>query len=189
MIRAILQLGLWTFVCGIFYPALVYGFAKLAFPKASSGSLVEVDGKVIGSELLAQSFDSPEYFHSRPSAIGYDTSSSGASNQGATSLSLSKKVEERRMYWISRGGTEPVPPELLYSSASGLDPHLSVEAVKYQIPVVAKVKGISGAKLDRLIEDTIESPEWGLFGSSKINILKLNLKLRTVYLEENIQKN
>ncbi|PJZ75640.1 potassium-transporting ATPase subunit KdpC [Leptospira neocaledonica] len=188
MIRAIIQLGLWTFVCGIFYPAIVYGFAKFSFPKVSSGSLVAVDGKIIGSELLAQSFDSPKYFHSRPSAIGYDTSSSGASNLGPTNVQLSKKEEERRIYWATRGGAEPVPSELLYSSGSGLDPHLSPEAVKYQIPLVAKVKGISEEKLDRLVEDSIEAPEWGLFGSPKVNILKLNLKLRSVYLEENILK-
>lgn len=186
--RAIIQLGLWTFVCGIFYPAIVYGFAKFAFPKVSSGSLIEVDGKVIGSELLSQSFDSPEYFHSRPSAVGFDTSSSGASNLGPSNVQLSKKVEERRIYWVERGGTEPVPSELLYSSGSGLDPHLSPEAVKYQIPLVAKAKGISEEKLARLVDATLESPEWGLFGSSKINILKLNLKLRSIYLEENILK-
>ncbi|GBF38582.1 potassium-transporting ATPase subunit KdpC [Leptospira johnsonii] len=188
MIRAILQFGLWTFICGIFYPAIVYGFAKFAFPKASSGSLVEFDGKILGSELIAQSFDSPEYFHSRPSAIGYDSSSSGGSNLGPTSVLLSKKVEERRAYWIARGGAELVPSELLYSSGSGLDPHLSPEAVKYQIPLVAKVKGISEEKLGGLVEGSIEPPEWGLFGSFKINILKLNLKLRSIYLEENILK-
>ncbi|TGL36849.1 potassium-transporting ATPase subunit KdpC [Leptospira koniambonensis] len=188
MIRAVLQLGLWTFVCGIFYPVLVYGFAKFSFPKESSGSLVEEDGKVIGSEILAQSFESPEYFHSRPSAIGYDPSSSGASNLGPTSAQLSKKVEERRSYWVARGGIEPVPSELLYSSGSGLDPHLGPEAVKYQIPLVAKTNGISEDILVRLVEETIESPEWGLFGSHKVNILKLNLKLRSVYLENKILK-
>ncbi|PJZ47845.1 potassium-transporting ATPase subunit KdpC [Leptospira saintgironsiae] len=189
MIRAVLQLGLWTFVCGVFYPVLVYGFAKFTFPKASSGSLVEIDGKVIGSDLLAQSFESPEYFHSRPSAIGYDPSSSGASNLGPTSAQLSKKVEQRRTYWVARGGTEPVPSELLYSSGSGLDPHVSPETVSYQIPLVAKTKGISEDILVRLVEETIESPEFGLFGPTKVNILKLNLKLRSIYLEKNIQKN
>ncbi|PJZ24455.1 potassium-transporting ATPase subunit C [Leptospira hartskeerlii] len=183
MIRAVLQLGFWTFVCGVCYPAIVYGFAKFAFPRESSGSLIEVDGKLIGSALLAQSFDHPEYFHSRPSAIGYDPSSSGASNLGPTNAQLSKKVEERKQYWIARGGAEPVPSELLFSSGSGLDPHLSPEAVKYQVPLIAKTKRISEEKLTRLVEETIESPEWGLFGSSKINILKLNLKLRSVYLE------
>ncbi|PKA15586.1 potassium-transporting ATPase subunit KdpC [Leptospira haakeii] len=189
MIRAVLQLGLWTFVCGIFYPVLVYGFAKFSFPKTSSGSLVEIDGKVIGSELLAQSFESPEYFHCRPSAIGYDPSSSGASNLGPTNSQLYKKIEERRYYWVARGGAEPVPSELLHSSGSGLDPHLSPEAVKYQIPLIAKTKGISEDILFQLVEGSIEPPELGLFGSSKINILKLNLKLRSVYTEKNIQKN
>lgn len=188
MIRAILHFGIWTFICGIFYPAIVYGFAKFAFPKVSSGSLIEIDGEIIGSELLGQSFESPEYFHSRPSATGYDASSSGASNLGPTSSQLSKKVEERRRYWIARGGTEPVPSELLYSSGSGLDPHLSHDAVKYQIPLIVKTNGIPEDRLSRLVEETIESPELGLFGSSKINILKLNLKLRSVYLEKNILK-
>ncbi|EIE01334.1 potassium-transporting ATPase subunit KdpC [Leptospira licerasiae] len=188
MIRAVLQFGFWTFICGIFYPALVYGFAKFVFPKESSGSLIELDGKVIGSELLAQSFESPEYFHPRPSAIGYDTSSSGASNLGPTSIQLTKKAEERRKYWVNRGGSDTVPSELLYSSGSGLDPHLSIEAVKYQVPLVAKTRGISEEKLTRLVEESVESPELGLFGPSKINILKLNLKLRSVYSEENILK-
>ncbi|MEI1279878.1 potassium-transporting ATPase subunit KdpC [Leptospira venezuelensis] len=189
MIRALLQLGLWTFVCGIIYPALVFGFSKLTFPKESSGSLIALNGKIVGSELLAQSFDSPEYFHSRPSAVGYDPSSSGASNLGPTSSQLSKKVDERKDYWIALGGAEPVPLELLYSSGSGLDPHLSPEAVKYQIPIVAKSNGISEGRLIQLVEDSIESPKWGLFGSAKINILKLNLRLRSVYLEKNILKN
>lgn len=183
MIRAILQLGLWTFICGIFYPAIVYGFAKFTFSKVSSGSLIEIDGKIVGSELIAQTFDSPEYFHSRPSAIGFDPSSSGASNLGPSNAQLSKKVEERKIYWVTRGGAEPVPSELLYSSGSGLDPHLSPEAVKYQIPLVAKVKGISDEKLAGLVEGSTESPEWGLFGHTKVNILKLNLKLRSIYIK------
>ncbi|TGN04266.1 potassium-transporting ATPase subunit KdpC [Leptospira dzoumogneensis] len=189
MIRAVLQLGIWTLFCGIFYPAIVYGFSKLSFPKQSSGSLIEVDGKVIGSELLAQLFDSPQYFQSRPSAIGYDPSSSGASNLGPTSLDLSEKVEERRSFWVAKGGSEPVPLELLYSSGSGLDPHLSPEAVKYQIPIITKTKWISKERLERLVEESVESTEWGLFGPAKINILKLNLKLRSIYLDENILKN
>ncbi|TGL64025.1 potassium-transporting ATPase subunit C [Leptospira sarikeiensis] len=192
MIRAFLQLSIWTLICGIFYPALVYGFSKLSFPKQSSGSLVELDGRVIGSELLAQSFESEKYFHSRPSAVEFNSSSSGASNLGPTSSDLAKKVEERRKYWIGRGGTEPVPAELLYASASGLDPHLSPEAIRYQIPLIVKDTGIGDEGLillNRFVKESVEFPEWGLFGSSKINVLKLNLKLKSIYSEEKFLKN
>ncbi|TGJ99579.1 potassium-transporting ATPase subunit KdpC [Leptospira semungkisensis] len=183
MIRAFVHFATWSLVCGILYPAFVFGTSKLLFPREASGSLLREGDKIIGSELIAQKFESPKYFHSRPSASNYDASAGGASNQGPTSSSLQKVVEERRAYWVSRGGNDPVPSELLHSSASGLDPHLSPDAVIYQIPLVAKERGYSKEELhalENLVTNSIEGPQWGLFGFPKVNVMKLNLKLDSI---------
>ncbi|TGJ98311.1 potassium-transporting ATPase subunit KdpC [Leptospira langatensis] len=183
MIRALAHFILWSLVCGILYPAFVFGTSKLFFSKEASGSILKEGDRVVGSELLAQQFASPKYFHVRPSASNYDPSAGGASNQGPTSSNLQKSVEERRSYWMARGGEGPVPSELLHASASGLDPHLSPEAIRYQIPLVAKERGYSKEELqalENLVTNSIEGPQWGLFGSPKINVLKLNIKLNTI---------
>lgn len=184
MIRALSQLAIWTLVCGFFYPLFVFGFAKLAYPKESRGSLLYEGEKPIGSELLAQSFSSPKYFHPRPSANGYNPSAGGASNLGPTSSGLAMTIEERKTYWIAKGGEEPIPMELLTASGSGLDPHLGPEAIRYQIPLVAKARGLSDTgALEKAVLESTEGSQWGLFGSSKVNVLKLNLKIRSLFGE------
>ncbi|TGL54857.1 potassium-transporting ATPase subunit KdpC [Leptospira wolffii] len=177
MIRGLRHLILWTFLCGILYPILVFGTARIAFAKESSGSLLRKGDSVLGSELLAQKFDSSKYFRSRPSASEYKSDSGSGSNLGPSNKSLEKTVQERRSEWLSRGGGENVPTELLHSSGSGLDPHLSPEAVRYQIPIVAKAREIGIEELERAVQESIEGPQWGIFGPRKINVLKLNLKL------------
>ncbi len=191
MIRAIAQFLFWTLVCGIFYPVIVYGVGKLSFPDASSGSLMKKGSTIIGSELLAQRFDSPKYFHSRPSSSQYDASAGGASNQGYTSRTLEKNVQDRKSYWINRGGSPEIPTELLYASASGLDPHLSPDAVKYQIPLVGQARGWSASEIQTLetaVQELTENPQWGLFGDRKINVLKLNLRIDSIQTNPNIPK-
>ncbi|PJZ68307.1 K(+)-transporting ATPase subunit C [Leptospira perolatii] len=180
MIRSLLQFTLWSVLCGLIFPFLIWGSAKTFFGKEAKGSLISIDQKIIGSELLAQKFSSKGFFLPRPSVSNYDPSAGGASNLGPTSELLRKTVEERKAYWIQKGGSAQVPPELLYASASGLDPHLSLEAIAYQIPIVVKERGLNQEemkKLETLISEFAENPQLGVFGSPKVNVLKLNLAL------------
>ncbi|TGK15372.1 potassium-transporting ATPase subunit KdpC [Leptospira fluminis] len=181
MRRAVSQFFFWTILCGVLYPFLIYGIGKIAFREQSQGSLIVRNGKVTGSVLLAQKSDSPEFFHPRPSAAGFNPESGAASNLGTTSETLRKQVEERRKYWSERGGVGEVPSELVFASASGLDPHLSLKAVEYQLPLVAKARGLNEEQirhLKDLVAQVSEPPQWGIFGEEKVNVLKLNLALQ-----------
>lgn len=155
---------------GGLYPLLVTGISHLAFPKQAQGSWIVKDGKTIGSELIAQKFEKPEHFWARPSAIDYNPMPSGGSNLGPTSQDLASKIAERRKAGMTG--------ELLFASASGLDPHLSPDAALAQIPRIAQATGIEPGRLARLIAENTEGRQFKILGEPRINVLKLNLALK-----------
>jgi K+-transporting ATPase ATPase C chain len=161
-----------TLLTGIVYPLAMTGLAQIAFPKQANGSRAVEKGKLIGSELLAQKFDSPRYFWSRPSAADYATVASGASNKGPTSADLKKSIDERR----AKFGID-APIDLLTASGSGLDPHISPEAARLQIPRVAAARNFSAEKISALIDQNMEGPQFGFLGEPRINVLQLNRAL------------
>lgn len=161
-----------TLLTGIIYPVAMTGVAQLLFPRQANGSRVVENGNLIGSELLAQKFESPRYFWPRPSAADYATVASGASNKGPTSADLKKAIDERRATF---GADAPV--DLLTASGSGLDPHISPEAARSQIARVAAARNLSIQKLSELVDQTIEPPQLGFLGEPRVNVLRLNRAL------------
>jgi potassium-transporting ATPase KdpC subunit len=170
----------WTIAAGGVYPLFVTGIGALFFPKKAGGSLIVVDGAVRGSPLIGQDFQSDFYFHSRPSAVGYDARSSGAGNQGVTSKALKDAYEERKTEWVRSNGTDETPMEMLFASGSGLDPDISPRAAELQADRVARARGIGPdrtAELSALIDGIAEGPQWGVLGEPRVNVLELNLVL------------
>ena len=161
-----------TLLTGVIYPLTMTGVAQLLFPKQANGSRIIENGKLVGSDLIAQKFESPRYFWPRPSAADYATVASGASNKGPTSADLKKSIEERR----EKFGTD-APVDLLTASGSGLDPHISPEAARLQIPRVAAARNMSIQKISELVDQTIEQPQLGFLGEPRINVLLLNRAL------------
>lgn len=169
---AITTLAFMTLLVGVAYPLTVTGVAHLAFPDQAAGSLVRDDtGEVRGSRLIAQAFDDDQWFHSRPSAADYATVASGASNLAASNPELFARIEQAS---AGLAGDTPVPMQLVTTSGSGLDPHLSPEAVTWQVPRIAQARGMAEAELLRLVEAHTERP---LFGPALVNVLALNLAL------------
>jgi K+-transporting ATPase ATPase C chain len=172
---------------GLAYPALVTGLAKFAFPRQAAGSLLHKDGKVIGSELIGQSFTDPGHFWGRPSAtagpdgkpLPYNGGNSGGSNRAASSPDLKKEVEERITALKAADPEQlgPVPVDLVTASGSGLDPHISPAAAMFQIHRVAKARGLDEAKVRALVETHTEPPQFGVLGDACVNVLKLNMDL------------
>ncbi|GLH73503.1 potassium-transporting ATPase KdpC subunit [Geothrix limicola] len=175
---------------GLAYPALTTGLAKLIFPRQAAGSLIHKDGQVIGSELIGQAFTSPRDFWSRPSAtvdangkpLPYNGANSGGSNLAPSNPDLKKAVEERiaALRAADPEATGPVPVDLVTSSASGLDPHISPAAAAYQVHRVAKARGLDEAKVRDLVAAHTEPPQIGVLGDARVNVLKLNLALETL---------
>ena len=169
-------------LCGI-YPLVVWGIAQIAFPFQANGSLVERQGQIKGSDLIAQAFSSPRYFHPRPSAAGdtgYDGTSSGGSNLGPLSQKLVDQVKERLAGYRTENnlpaGT-PVPADAVTASGSGLDPHISPANAELQATRVARVRGINLTEVHRLIERCTDERQFGILGDPGVNVLKLNLAL------------
>lgn len=180
---ALVLLLSFTLLTGVAYPLAVTGLGQLLFPRQSNGSLIERDGRVIGSALLGQSFTDARYFHGRPSAAGaagYDADASGGSNFGPSSAALHARIAADLARLHAERPGVPVPADLLTASASGLDPDLSPQAVQFQLPRVARARGIDEATLQRLVDAQIRGRWLGLYGEPRVNILELNLALDAV---------
>ena len=162
------------------YTYFVTAVAQITMPDKANGSLLYVDGKVVGSELIGQSFTSPGYFHGRPSALDYEGDESAGSNLGPTSAKLTEKVSQRVEQVRRENGLAedaPVPADLVLTSASGLDPHISVESAMLQVARVATARGLPEPAVKALVDRHIEPPQFGILGQEKVNVLKLNLAL------------
>lgn len=174
-----------TVVLGIAYPLLTTGICEVVFPRQANGSLIARNGKVIGSEIIAQAFSRPEYFHPRPSAAGngYDPTSSGGTNFAPTN----KKLIERMQASIEKFRKEnpdfhgPIPADLLTTSESGLDPDLSPASARAQAPRIAKARGITAEQADALVAEFTRGPDLGFLGEPRVNVLRLNLALDERY--------
>ena len=169
-----------TVLTGLAYPLFITGAAQLIWSHQANGSLIKKNGHVVGSKLIGQMFSSPKYFHGRPSSVDYKGSVSGASNLGPTSKKLFQETQKQ----INKVREEnllpddsPLPADLVLSSGSGLDPHISKEAALLQAPRIARERNISLEKVQELIHKNIELPQLKIFGQPRINVLMLNLDL------------
>ena len=172
-----------TILTGIIYPLLITGIAQIIFPSKANGSIIFRDNKAVGSELIGQKFDSTIYFNSRPSAIDYNPLPSGGSNYGLTNSKLKDQVNERKHKFITLNGLDSltvIPSEMLFASASGLDPHISAKAAFLQIERIAKARKFNDSQKSKLIQylkNQIELPQFLVFGEERVNVLLLNLAL------------
>lgn len=172
IIQSVRMLIAVTLLTGLVYPLAMTGIANVVFPRQAQGSPTQLDGKLIGSDLLAQKFENPRYFWPRPSAADYATVASGASNKGPTSADLAKAIDAQRAKF---GADAPV--DLLTASGSGLDPHISPEAAQFQVERIAAERGLPAQRLAALVTQATEGPQLGLFGEPRVNVLRLNLLL------------
>jgi K+-transporting ATPase ATPase C chain len=179
--KAVLLFVALSFLTGVFYPTVVTVLARVIFPRQAAGSLIyKPDGTCTGSSLIGQSFSDPGYFWSRPSATAdfpYNPLASGGSNLGPTNEDLLKHVKERVTSFQSTGIKGPLPADLVMASGSGIDPHISIEAAIIQIPRVARERHVSEEKIRNLVQNYLEDRQFGLLGTKRVNVLKLNLAL------------
>jgi K+-transporting ATPase ATPase C chain len=179
----VLFIGL-SAITGLLYPAVVTGIGQGLFPAQAAGSLIEKDGKAIGSTLIGQTFTAPKYFWGRPSATGpmpYNASASSGSNQGPLNPALVEAVKGRidALKAADPENARPIPADLVNASASGLDPHISPAAADYQLERVAKARQLDAAVVKTMLSRYTEDRQWSIFGEARVNVLALNLALDT----------
>jgi potassium-transporting ATPase KdpC subunit len=180
-LRAVVVLGLLT---GLVYPLVITGIAQVTMSDKADGSLVRVDGQVVGSSSIGQLWEGEEWFHGRPSTVDYDASTSSGSNLGPTSQALADLIEERAQTVLGLESpynpglaVADIPVDLLTASASGLDPHISVAAAELQAPRIAAVRGLTLDDVMSLIDDHTDDRALGFLGQERVNVLELNLAL------------
>jgi K+-transporting ATPase ATPase C chain len=169
-----------TVLLGLVYPLVVTGLAQVLFPEKANGQLVRRNGSVVGSHIIAQPFVGASYFHPRPSAAGangYDASNSGGSNLGPTNQKLIDRVNADVASAQAENPGEPVPVDLVTTSASGFDPHITPAAAVFQVPRIAKARGMSEKEVRDLVARNIQGRQWGFFGEPRVSVLELNLAL------------
>jgi K+-transporting ATPase ATPase C chain len=179
---ALVLFAILTVITGVIYPLAVTGIAQVIFPRAANGSLIERDGKTLGSELIGQAFADPKYFWSRPSAttpFAYNSASSSGSNTGPTNPALSDAVKQRidALRAADPGNADAVPVDLVTASASGLDPDISPAAAQFQLRRVARARGRGESEIADLVAKATEPRQLGILGEPRVNVLKLNLML------------
>jgi K+-transporting ATPase ATPase C chain len=181
-VAAVATFSLAVVLCGV-YPLLVWVMSQGLFPYEADGSLFQRGGNIVGSELIAQNFSSPKYFHPRPSAAGeagYDAGNSSGTNLGPLSKKLADAVKERVEAYRTENGLPPgalVPADAVTASGSGLDPHISLKNALLQAPRVAQARGVGSEVLEKIIQANTEGRDFGIFGEPRVNVLKLNLAL------------
>lgn len=179
-VTAILMMLMMTGVLGLAYPLVVTSLAQVLFKDKANGQLIERDGRLIGSRLIGQPFSSPGYFRSRPSAAGaggYDAGASSGSNLGPTNKKLIDRVKADVEKLQAENPGKPVPIDLVTTSASGLDPHISPAAADFQVPRVARERGMSEDEVRRVVAEFTEGRQFGFLGEARVNVLLLNLRL------------
>ena len=180
-------------ICGLAYPLLLTGISQIIFPKEANGSIIKVNGKAIGSELVGQDFSDPRFMKSRPSAVNYNTYTeedkdsgnytgvaSGSKNYAPTNPELIKRVEEYITEFLTANPSiskKDIPTDLLTASGSGLDPHISPESAEVQLPALAEATGLSLEKLEAIVKNNTEGKLLGVFGEETVNVLKVNLEI------------
>ena len=176
---AFFMLLIFTVITGVIYPLVVTGVAQVVFPHQANGSLINIGGKTYGSELIGQQFSDPKYFWGRPSAAGYNAAASSGSNYGPMNPDLLKAVQARvdALKAADPTNTLPIPVDLVTSSASGLDPNISVAAALYQVYRVAQARGLSDDAVKSLVAKYTEGRQFGILGEERVNVLLLNLAL------------
>jgi K+-transporting ATPase ATPase C chain len=181
LLTAILMTIATTILLGLVYPLFVTGLAQIIFPDKANGQLIRRgDGVIIGSRILGQPFSGPGYFHSRPSAAGpagYDAGASGASNLGPTNKILIERIKGDVARLQAENPGKPVPIDLVTTSGSGLDPHITAAAAEFQIPRVARERGLSESDLRAIISAHTEGRQFGFLGEPRVNVVELNLDL------------
>jgi K+-transporting ATPase ATPase C chain len=176
---AIVLFVLFSLITGVFYPLTITGIAQAIFPHQANGSLIIVNGKTYGSELIGQQFDNPKYFWGRPSATGYNAAASSGSNLGPTNPALLERIQARikSLKAVDPNNPLPIPVDLVTASASGLDPDISVAAAFYQVHRVAQARGLSDEAVKTLVDKYTQGRQFGFLGEPRVNVLLLNLAL------------
>jgi K+-transporting ATPase ATPase C chain len=183
LVTAVLMTIVTTVILGVIYPLAITGIAQVAFPDKANGQLITKDGKVIGSKIIAQGFSSPGYFRPRPSAAGagYDAANSAGTQLGPTNKKLVDAVKANVEAARKENPNASVPVDLVTTSASGLDPHISPAAADFQVPRVSRERGIAEADVRGLVTANTVERQFGFFGEARVNVLELNLALDARY--------